>query len=245
MSMRGLLRGLVFLASLVAIGFLVQAMQIDAFLDKTWIDTEVRGRGVAGELLLVGVGAVFVAVGLPRQVISFLAGYGFGFTTGLFVALAATSLGCIITFFYARFLGRDVVSRRFPGKIRRIDDFLADNPFTMTLLIRFLPAGSNLLTNLAAGVSRVGWVPFVAGSAIGYIPQTAVFALVGSGIGVDPVWRIGLSVILFLACGGLGIYLYRRYRHGKSLDTENRAENGAPAVPEASNPAANNPFGGD
>jgi len=242
MSMRGLLRGLVFLASLVAIGFLVQAMQLDAFLDKTWIDAEVRGRGFAGEAMLVGVGAVFVAVGLPRQVISFLAGYAFGFTTGMAVALAATALGCIITFFYARFLGRDVVSRRFPGKIRRIDDFLADNPFTMTLLIRFLPAGSNLLTNLAAGVSRVGWLPFVAGSAIGYIPQTAVFALVGSGIGVDPVWRIGLSVVLFLACGGLGIYLYRRYRHGKSLENGTGPENGAAAPP--ANTAADTSVGG-
>ena len=221
MRARGILRGLVFLASLVAIGFLVQAMQFDSFLDKAWIDSEIRGRGFTGEALLVLTGAVFVAVGLPRQVISFLAGYGFGFVAGLGLGLAATTLGCIISFFYARFLGLDVIQRRFPGKDRRIDDFLADNPFTMTLLIRFLPAGSNLLTNLAAGVSRVGWLPFVAGSAIGYIPQTAVFALVGSGIGVEPVWRIGLSVVLFVVCGGLGIHLYRRYRHGKSLDGDN------------------------
>ncbi len=213
-----MLRGLIFLVSLVAIGFLIQAMQLDSFLDKAWIDTEIRGRGLTGELILFAIGGVFVAVGLPRQVISFLAGYGFGFTTGLMVALAATTLGCVISFFYARFMGRDVVARKFPGKIQRIDDFLSDNPFSMTLLIRFLPAGSNLLTNLAAGVSRVGWLPFVAGSAIGYIPQTAVFALVGSGIGVDPVWRIGLSVVLFVLSGVLGIHLYRRYRHGKSLN---------------------------
>jgi uncharacterized membrane protein YdjX (TVP38/TMEM64 family) len=221
MSAKGILRGLVFLASLVAIGFLVRAMQLDSFLDKAWIDTEIRGRGVTGELLLVATGAVFVAVGLPRQIISFLAGYGFGFVAGLGLGLAATTLGCIISFFYARFLGRDVIARRFPGRVRRIDDFLADNPFTMTLLIRFLPAGSNLVTNLAAGVSRVGWLSFVAGSAVGYVPQTAVFALVGSGIGVDPVWRIGLSAVLFVVCGGLGIHLYRRYRHGKSLEAEN------------------------
>jgi len=227
MSARGLLRGLVFLASLVAIGFLIQAMQLDSFLDKAWIDTEIRGRGLTGELILFAIGGVFVAVGLPRQVISFLAGYGFGFTTGLTVALAATTLGCVISFFYARFMGREVVARKFPGKIRRIDDFLADNPFSMTLLIRFLPAGSNLLTNLAAGVSRVGWLPFVAGSAIGYIPQTAVFALVGSGIGVDPFWRIGSSVVLFVLSGALGIHLYRRYRHGKSLNGESGENGGA------------------
>lgn len=235
MSAKGILRGLVFLASLVAIGFLVRAMQLDSFLDKAWIDTEIRGRGVTGEMLLVATGAVFVAVGLPRQIISFLAGYGFGFIAGLGLGLAATTLGCVISFFYARFLGRDVIARRFPGRVRRIDDFLADNPFTMTLLIRFLPAGSNLVTNLAAGVSSVGWLPFVAGSAVGYVPQTAVFALVGSGIGVDPVWRIGLSVVLFVVCGGLGIHLYRRYRHGKSLEAENgNGGNEAAAQPSES-----------
>jgi uncharacterized membrane protein YdjX (TVP38/TMEM64 family) len=220
-SARGLLRGLMFLASLVVVGFLIQAMQLDSFLDKAWIDAEIRGRGLTGEMILVGIGSVFVAVGLPRQVISFLAGYGFGFSEGLAIALAATTGGCILTFFYARFMGRDVVARKFPGKVRRIDDFLTDNPFTMTLLIRFLPAGSNLLTNLAAGVSKVSAVAFISGSAIGYIPQTAVFALVGSGISVDPVWRIGLSVLLFLACGGLGIHLYRKHRQGKSLNGEN------------------------
>jgi uncharacterized membrane protein YdjX (TVP38/TMEM64 family) len=231
MSAKGILRGLIFLASLVAIGFLIRAMQLDSFLDKAWIDSEIRGRGITGEVLLVATGAVFVAVGLPRQIISFLAGYGFGFVTGLGLGLAATTLGCIISFFYARFLGRDVIQRRFPGRVRRIDDFLADNPFTMTLLIRFLPAGSNLVTNLVAGVSKVGWVPFVAGSAVGYIPQTAVFALVGSGIGVDPVWRIGLSVVLFVVCGGLGIHLYRRYRHGKSLEADNGAAAGGAVRP--------------
>ena len=221
MSPRGLFRGLAFLISLVAIGFLIQAMQLDSFLNKNWIDSNIRGQGLPGEVLLASVGAIFVAVGLPRQVISFLAGYGLGFTSGLLVALAATTLGCIITFFYSRFLGREFVARKFATKIHRIDDFLMDNPFAMTLLIRFLPAGSNLLTNLAAGVTKVGAIPFITGSAIGYIPQTAIFALVGSGISVDPLWRISLSVLLFLVCGGLGIHLYRSYRHGKSLNDDN------------------------
>ena len=221
MSLRGLIRGLVFLVSLVVIGFLIQAMQLDGFLNKSWVDSTIRDHGLRGKVLFITIGGVFVAVGLPRQVICFLAGYGLGFTNGCLVALAATTLGCIITFFYARFLGRDFVARKFQTKIHRIDNFLADNPFAMTLLIRFLPAGSNLLTNLAAGVSKVGAVPFILGSAIGYIPQTAVFALVGSGIGVDPFWRLSLSVLLFLICGGLGIHLYRRYRHGKSLHDEN------------------------
>jgi uncharacterized membrane protein YdjX (TVP38/TMEM64 family) len=117
-------------------------------------------------------------------------------------------------------LGRDFVVSRFPGRVKRIDDFLRDNPLSMTLLIRLLPLGSNLVTNLAAGVSSVSAVPFFQGSAIGYLPQTLIFALVGSGISVDPELRIAISVILFVISGILGVSLYRKNRHGKSFDSD-------------------------
>ena len=219
MSPRQILKGLILIATLVAVGFLFESMH----LDKDWIDADVRGKGLSGEIIFVLAGGLFTGIGLPRQILSFLAGYAFGFAEGTTLAVLGTTLGCAAAFFYSRLLGRSSVAKRFPGRIKKIDDFLADNPFTMTLLIRLLPAGSNALTNLAAGVSAVRPMPFILGSALGYIPQTMVFALGGSGITLDPELRISLSVALFIASGALGVYLYRRYRHGKSLD---EAENG-------------------
>ncbi len=220
MTARVLVRGLFFIASLVAVGYLLQATGLGDSLDKAWIDTDVRGQGLTGEALFVAAAALFTAIGLPRQIVAFLAGYAFGLATGTGLALAGTVGGCILAFAYARLLGRDLVASRFPARVGRIDAFLRDNPFTMTLLIRSLPVGSNLLTNLAAGVSSVGALPFIAGSGIGYIPQILVFALVGSGITIDPVARISLSIALFVFSGILGVYLYRRHRHGRRLDDE-------------------------
>ena len=88
----------------------------------------------------------------------------------------------------------------------------------MTVLIRFLPVGSNLITNLLAGVSSVRPLPFVAGSLIGYLPQTVIFVLLGSGIHVQPMVRSALSVLLFVVSATLGITLYRRLRRGRPLD---------------------------
>lgn len=218
MNLKILFRGLLVIASLVALGYVLQASGLGQSIDKAWIDTDVRGKGLTGELLFVAVGAVFTGLGLPRQLIAFLGGYAFGFNEGMALALAATVFGCMAAFIYARLLGRDFVAARFPNRVRKIDDFLSDNPFSMTLLIRLLPVGSNLVTNLAAGVSGVGGAAFVAGSAIGYIPQTIVFALIGSGIAVDTTLRVGISVVLFVVSGILGIYLYRKHRHGKSFD---------------------------
>ncbi len=223
MNLKLVLRGLALLAALAAVGFLMETLDVD----KAWIDADVRGRGMVGDLAFVAVLAVFTAIGLPRQVAAFLGGYAFGFAAGTALSLAATVMGCAIAFSYARFMGRDFVKSRFPGRVRRIDDFLSDNPFTMTLLIRFLPAGSNLVTNLVAGVSGVAALPFLAGSGLGYIPQMVVFALLGSGISVDPALRIALAVALFVVSGLIGVQLYRKHRHGKSFDDRVEREIGA------------------
>jgi uncharacterized membrane protein YdjX (TVP38/TMEM64 family) len=217
MSFIPLIKGLMVLVLLVAIGFLIKLLQIDTGFNKAWIVSDIQKSGVQGELLFVMIGGVLTGVGLPRQGVSFLAGYAFGFIEGTILGVAATVLGCILTFYYARFLGRDFVKLRYQRRIQRIDDFLYDNPFTMTLLIRFLPIGSNLVTNLAAGVSSVSGFAFVLGSALGYIPQTAISAMLGSGVNVDDKIMLIVGVVGFVISGVLGIYLYHKYRHGKSI----------------------------
>lgn len=232
MSAKILIRGLVLFVSVVVLGVLIKTTEIGAVFDQAWIDTYVRGQGVQGLALFLALGWALTSVGLPRQLVAFLAGYAFGFALGTGLALAATTLGCITAFMFARLLGRDMVARRFSDRIRRIDGFLSQNPLTMTLLIRFLPLGSNIATNLAAGVSGVRAAPFFTGSAIGYVPQMVVFALLGSGISLDPGFRITFSAVLFVVSGLLGIHLYRRYRHGKTFDEGVEKQIGGNGGPE-------------
>ena len=214
------LRGFILIASFVAAGFLFKTIGGEGVFDADWIDRDIRGQGLTGEILFVLVGAVITAIGLPRQAVSFLGGYAFGFLLGTGLALMASLCGCILAFFYARLLGRSFVLARFPERIKRIDSFLRDNPLTMTLLIRLLPVGNNALTSMTAGVSGVHPAPFFIGSVIGYLPQTVIFTLLGSGIHLEPEIRIGASVVLFVLSGALGIYLFRRYRNSRALDEE-------------------------
>jgi uncharacterized membrane protein YdjX (TVP38/TMEM64 family) len=206
-------KGLAFIASLVALAYLVRVSGLEHLLDQGWIDREVRGKGLSGDMIYLGAGAIATALGFPRQVIAFLGGYAFGLSWGTLLAALAAAAGCVLAFYYARLLGRSLVANRFPGRVRRLDEFLGTHPFSMALLLRLLPVGSNAVTNLVAGVSSVRPLPFVAGSTVGYLPQTLVFALAGSGIRLNPGLRIGLAVVLFLLSGLLGIYLYRRYRN--------------------------------
>jgi uncharacterized membrane protein YdjX (TVP38/TMEM64 family) len=175
---------------------------------------------VPGELLFIAVGGIVTALAVPRHIVSFLGGYAFGLALGTALALCATELGCVLAFFYARLVARPLVAKRLGARVRRIDDFLAANPFSMTLLIRLLPVGNNFATCLAAGVSRVPAQPFLLGSLVGYLPQTFVFALAGSGVEMGGSLRFAYAAAFFLASGAIGIWLYRRYRHGKSLGEE-------------------------
>ena len=213
-TLRGI--GLIFLLS--ALGFALQSGGLGGVFNQNWVDENVRGAGVKGNLIFLLGAGLFIALGLPRQIVSFLGGYAFGLLLGTSLALMATGFGCVISFTFARFMGREFVSTRFPRRLKKANSFLKHNSFSMALLIRLLPLGSNLVTNLVAGVSSAGAIGFLAGSLLGYIPQTVIFALLGSGINLDPAFRITSSILLFVLSAALGIYLYRRYRQGQELN---------------------------
>lgn len=218
MNLRVLFKGLGLILSLALFGYLFKSSDLGNAINEAWVDAHIRGHGVEGTLLFLAMGALFTAVGLPRQIIAFLAGYAFGLLPGTLLGALAALLGCMTTFLYARFFGRSLLRDRLGKRAARFDQFIHDHPFSMTLLIRLLPVGSNVLTNLAAGISSAHMAPFLAASFIGFLPQTLVFALVGSGINVAPTLRIGAAAVLFLFSGVLGAYLYHRHRHGLSID---------------------------
>jgi uncharacterized membrane protein YdjX (TVP38/TMEM64 family) len=226
-SLRGKVRvlvpGLVFLATLAGIAYVLDSGLAGDWLHEDWkqrIDQDVRGKGVSGELLYLAVGGIACAVAVPRHIVSFFGGYAFGVGFGTVLAVLATELGCALSFFYARLVGRPLFAKRYGARVKRIDDFLSANPFSMTLLVRLLPVGNNFATCVAAGLSRVPARPFLLGSLAGYVPQTLVFALAGSGVEMGAGVRVVLAVLLFVISGAIGTWLYRRYRHGKTLGEE-------------------------
>ena len=212
MATRFIFRGLLVIVALVVVGYLLKDV-----LDQQWVDAQIRDRGAAGELLFVLVCSLLGSVGLSRQVVAFLGGYAFGLTRGFTLSMLAVIAACIFTFIVSRFLLRGFLAQHFSARIRQVDDFLHQNTFTMALLIRLLPLGSNWMVNIAAGVSGVRGVPFFLGSALGYVPQMLIFSLVGSGARVDRFWQVAIAMAMFVIAAFLGIYLYRKYRHGKTL----------------------------
>lgn len=209
-------------AGLAAAGLLFRSIGLAPGTE--WVDRWVLGQGALGDLVFVAMGAAVTAVGAPRQGVAFLGGYAFGAWQGTLLSLAAQVAGCAVSYAWARAVGRDWAERRLAGRfghrLRPLRDVLAGSPFNATLALRLLPVGNNLALNLLGGMAAIAPLPFLAGSALGYLPQTVVFALLGKGIRVDGAWQLALAVTLFLVSAGLGFALLRRHRAGRALEED-------------------------
>lgn len=159
-------------------------------------------------------GAALCAVGMPRQLVAGGAGYAFGLPLGVALSLAAQLLGCALDLFWARLLARKWVARRFAARLARIDRVLADSPLVATLALRLLPVGNNLLLNLAAGASPVPAGRFLLGSAVGYLPQTLVFVLLGTGVRLDRGAELAAWLVMLAASAAFAGLLTARARRG-------------------------------
>jgi uncharacterized membrane protein YdjX (TVP38/TMEM64 family) len=203
------------LVGLVAAGLVLRDTLGDGATETI---NELIGRrdaeAVAGFVLM---GALLTAVGVPRQIVAYAGGLGFGFAGGMALAMAGQILGCVIDFVWARLLARTLVRRRMRSRLARLDRFLTANTLTATLMLRLSPVGNNTMLNLLAGVSGVAAAPFLGGSVIGYLPQTFVFVLAGTGTQVGGGVQIALAVALFAATALVGLVLWRRQRGALSV----------------------------
>jgi uncharacterized membrane protein YdjX (TVP38/TMEM64 family) len=196
--------------ALLLTGLVVAGLAVRSGIGRQALDAPAQ-LGAAGFVVAAGLAC---ALGVPRQVAAYAAGLGFGFWPGCALALVAKCLGGAADFIWVRAVARDWAARRMTGRLARLDAALARHPFTATVTLRLLPVGSNVALNLLAGVSGVAAGPFLAASALGYVPQTVVFALLGSGVSVGHGTQMAIAVGLFVVASAGGVWLLRRVRLG-------------------------------
>lgn len=186
---------------------------IESYINPEALGEWIKKHGFGGISAFVLLSAIAAAIGLPRQLIALVAGYSFGLLVGLLLAISSISLGALLTFWFARFFARPWVQRRFPDAIKKIDNFIAEQPFLKILTIRFLPFGTNMLTNLAAGTTKLSATKFFSASFLGFLPQSALFVMAGNGFNINSNSQIILSVILLLFSALLALLIYKKHQH--------------------------------
>ena len=173
--------------------------------------------------MFILVGTAASAAGIPRQGVAFLGGYGFGAAAGTGLAMLAQVLGCALSFGWARLVGRGWAERRLAGRfgrrLRPLRDALAANPFGAMVALRLLPVGNNLALNLLAGMAGIAALPFLAGSALGYLPRRWSSRCSARACGWMAPGRWGCRRPAAVSVA-IGFRLLRRHRAGQALDDQ-------------------------
>ncbi len=203
------------LAILVVVSFFYIIYKND-IINPSWFYSHFGEKKISSAVQFVLLASCFIALGFPRQFLCFVSGYLYGFLWGLLCALLSSVVACSITYFAVRFLGREFIVEKLGTRLKKVEYFLRKHPFTMAISIRIMPIGSNWITNLAAGLLGIPPLAFIGGSALGFIPQTTVFALLGSGVKIGSTAQIIISIIFFFCAFSLGYFLLSRHKKKNS-----------------------------
>lgn len=141
--------------------------------------------------------AASVMVGIPRLPLCSVAGLTFGFTEGLCLSLAGSTIGSYGAFLLARKGGRKAVrerAHRWPW----LEPMLRHPSWLRVFWVRQLML-PGIVLNVLFGVSEVRHRIFLAGTLLGYLPLNIAFCLVGSGMGKDSLAKTLVQLLAAMA----------------------------------------------
>ncbi|MGQ0732709.1 MAG: TVP38/TMEM64 family protein [Acidobacteriota bacterium] len=148
----------------------------------------VRLAARARETGPLGAAVFFVAyilstvAGLPGSILTLGAGFAYGPFWGLALASPSSIAGATAAFLLGRTLLRDWAARKVgaSAKGRAIELAVARDGFKLVLLLRLSPLFPFNVLNYVLSLSTVRLRDYVAASAIGMLPGTALYVYLGS-----------------------------------------------------------------
>ena len=141
-----------------------------------------RDTGAIGIVLFVGAYIAATVAFLPGSLLTLAAGFAYGPIWGLAVASPSSIAGATAAFLLGRTLLRDWAARKTSdsARVQAISRAVEQEGFKIVLLLRLSPLIPFNVLNYALSLSRVRVGTYVAASAIGMLPGTALYVYLGS-----------------------------------------------------------------
>ncbi len=137
---------------------------------------------VASWLAVPVVVAAFTAasfIGAPQFLLIAVTVAAFGPVYGLMLSYAATLVSASTNFWLARWLGAEWLARIGLDRVDTLISAISRNGFMAAMLVRVVPSGPFIVVNGALGISGTPYAAFLAGTAVGILPKTALIAVLG------------------------------------------------------------------
>jgi uncharacterized membrane protein YdjX (TVP38/TMEM64 family) len=168
--------------------------------------------GPWGYLVFIVAYASLQPFGVPGTVFIMAAPLIWAWPVAFALSMVGTMAASVVGFSFARFIGRDWISKRIPQRFRRYDDALATRAFRTVFLLRLVFWMPPLL-HAFFGVSKVRFSTHFWGSFAGYIVPLFLVSFFGERLfdamrhAPREVW-VGIVATVLVA--GLTVWLVKR-----------------------------------
>ncbi|MDA8251811.1 MAG: TVP38/TMEM64 family protein [Rhodospirillales bacterium] len=177
MPFRAVLPRLVLLLLLAAAAIWLAAHR--AALQPTALADRLAGFGLWAPALFVLVYAMGAVLLFPAALLSIAGGAVFGPVWGAVLDLVGATLGAAAAFLVARYLAADWVRRRIDGRLGRLVAGVEADGWRFVATVRLVPIVPYALLNYALGLTRIGFWPYIAASALSTIPGSVAYTWLG------------------------------------------------------------------
>ncbi len=142
-----------------------------------------RLRGAPGApLVFVGLYVLASALALPGTLLTLAGGAIFGTVLGTLLNWIGATMGATASFAISRWFGRDAARAVIGRRAAVLDKLSAEHGFVALLRLRLIPIVPFNILNFAAGLTGIGVVHYVAATAIGILPATAIYTYFASAL---------------------------------------------------------------
>jgi uncharacterized membrane protein YdjX (TVP38/TMEM64 family) len=187
---------------LIAVLLLFTALQysfdVVQYLQPEAIKSILATFGFLAPLVYVVIMALVVVTPLPSLPLNIAAGAYFGPIPGTLYSVTGATLGALISFSLARFLGREVLERYLKGHINFCTPCSNRLLTKLVLLGRLIPVLSFDLISYGAGLTKMSAKNYIIANFIGMLPLTFIYNYFGSMVKVN-LWASLVAGLLFTA----------------------------------------------
>ena len=173
--------------------------------------------GFWGPILYIGlVSLAFILPPAPDLILVAVSGSIFGSVMGTLYSLSGALLGATGSFYLARWLGRPLLQRQVSGqRLVLVDDFVGRLGFGLLFATRLVPGFNFSLISLAAGLTQISIVGFLAATLLGTLPQFILMTIWGQSLRGNPVILLA-GVLVITLVSFMAHAAWKRHQAGKS-----------------------------
>jgi cytidylate kinase len=223
-------RLVIFFAVIIGLGCAVAFGGLIDFKPKDLQDN-LKQYGPLAPLIYIVISGALGAVFVPGPVFAIGAGFLFGPWLGIPVGIGGAVVSALICREIGSHVGRSAAEELAGARLGQMTTWLDRYGATAVIAFRLMPAMPDAPLNYAAGLTRLKRWQIAVGTAIGSIPRTLGWGLVGSTAGGGNGWQgvVGITLIVGADLGGvLAAILIARYL-GMTPRSLWRKVRGAPA----------------